>query len=58
MDRLGAVIQELRKFVAEREWGQFHDSKNLAMVIGSEAGELLAEYRWVSNRQAMKSARM
>jgi len=46
------VLVELRKFVAEREWQQFHDPKNLAMAIASEAGELLAEYRWVSNAEA------
>lgn len=54
MDRLEAVLQELRSFVAEREWGQFHDPKNLAMAIGSEAGELLAEYRWIDNAEADK----
>ena len=52
MDRLDGVMAELRAFVAEREWGQFHDPKNLAMAIGSEAGELLAEYRWVSSTHA------
>jgi len=43
MDRLEEVIRELRTFVAERDWKQFHDPKNLAMAIGSESGELLAE---------------
>jgi len=52
MDRLEAVVKELRAFVAEREWEQFHDPKNLAMAVASEAGELLAEYRWVSNTDA------
>ncbi|MER3423767.1 MAG: nucleotide pyrophosphohydrolase [Nitrospiraceae bacterium] len=52
MDRLEAVMNELREFVAEREWQQFHDHKNLAMAIASEAGELLAEYRWISNAEA------
>ncbi|MFQ5882746.1 MAG: nucleotide pyrophosphohydrolase [Candidatus Methylomirabilales bacterium] len=52
MDRLQEVVKELRAFVAEREWGQFHDPKNLAMAVASEAGELLAEYRWVSNAEA------
>lgn len=52
MDRLEEIVQELRAFVAERDWQQFHDPKNLAMAIGSEAGELLAEYRWVSNADA------
>jgi dCTP diphosphatase len=49
---LPALLTELRAFVAEREWAQFHDPKNLAMLIGSEAGELVAEYRWVRNEEA------
>lgn len=47
-----ALLEELRAFVAERDWSQFHDPKNLAMLLASEAGELLAEYRWVQNGQA------
>ena len=46
------LLRELRAFVAEREWGQFHDPKNLAMLLASEAGELCAEYRWVRNEEA------
>lgn len=42
----------LRDFVREREWNQFHDPKNLAMAVASEAGELLAEFRWVNNAEA------
>ena len=52
MDRVEKVVQELRAFVAEREWEQFHDPKNLAMALASEAGELLAEYRWIRNTDA------
>ena len=52
MERLKEVVGELRAFVAEREWEQFHDPKNLAMAVASEAGELLAEYRWVGNAEA------
>ena len=47
-----SLIEELRAFVAERDWSQFHDPKNLAMLLASEAGELLAEYRWVRNEMA------
>jgi NTP pyrophosphatase (non-canonical NTP hydrolase) len=49
---LAALLVALRQFVAERDWSQFHDPKNLAMLVGSEAGELLAEYRWVRNEEA------
>lgn len=52
LDRLESIVNDLRAFVAERDWRQFHDPKNLAMAVGSEAGELLAEYRWVANGEA------
>jgi dCTP diphosphatase len=48
-DRLEHLLLELRAFVRDRDWEQFHDPKNLAMAVASEAGELLAEYRWVTN---------
>jgi dCTP diphosphatase len=51
-DRLGDLMSELRTYVEERDWAQFHDPKNLAMLLASEAGELLAEYRWIPNEQA------
>ena len=47
-----SLVQELRAFVAERDWSQFHDPKNLAMLLASEAGELLAEYRFIPNDRA------
>jgi len=51
-DGLPSLIHELREFVRERDWEQFHDPKNLVMALVSEAGELAAEYRWVSNDEA------
>jgi dCTP diphosphatase len=52
MVTLESLIAELRVFVAERDWQPFHDPKNLAMLVASEAGELLAEYRWIANTSA------
>ena len=52
MGELTDIREELRAFVAERDWAQFHDPKNLAMLLGSEVGELLAEYRWVASNDA------
>lgn len=49
---LAELVQELREFVREREWEQFHDPKNLSMAVASEAGELVAEYRWVDASEA------
>jgi NTP pyrophosphatase (non-canonical NTP hydrolase) len=49
---LEVLVAELRHFVAERDWSQFHDPKNLTMLVASEAGELVAEYRWVPSAAA------
>jgi dCTP diphosphatase len=51
-DRLEAMLEDIRAFVAEREWEPYHDPKNLAMAVASEAGELAAELRWVDGRDA------
>ena len=40
MDKYRNVIGELIKFRDERDWEQFHDSKNLAVAISIEASEL------------------
>lgn len=48
-DRLEEALEALRAFSREREWEAFHDPKNLAMAIASEAGELLSELRWVAS---------
>ena len=42
------VIQALREFVEEREWGQFHTPENLAKSVSIEAAELLENYQWGS----------
>jgi NTP pyrophosphatase (non-canonical NTP hydrolase) len=52
MTSLDELRADLRAFVAARDWQQFHDPKNLAMLVASEAGELLAEYRWVRSEDA------
>ena len=57
MSDLESLVAELRQFVAEREWQQFHDPKNLAMLLASEVGELVAEYRWIDGRDADRCSR-
>lgn len=51
-DELGTLLEEIRAFVRDRDWEQFHDPKNLAMAVASEAGELVAELRWVPSEEA------
>ena len=42
------VIQALKEFVQERDWGQFHTPENLAKSVSIEAAELLENYQWGS----------
>lgn len=46
------LVERLRRFTGERQWSRFHDPKNLAMLVASEAGELLHLFRWVKNDDA------
>jgi NTP pyrophosphatase (non-canonical NTP hydrolase) len=40
------LIVALRKFVAERNWQQFHTAENLAKSISIESAELLELFQW------------
>ena len=40
-DSLLDIRARLRAFAAERDWDQFHNPKDLAIGISTEAGELL-----------------
>lgn len=40
MATLQQVMDAQREFAIERDWGQFHTPKNLAMALGGEVGEL------------------
>lgn len=40
------IIEALIKFRDERDWKQFHDSKNLALAISIEAAELNELFLW------------
>ena len=48
VDRMPAddVMPQLREFVRERDWAQFHSPENLAKSISIEAGELLECFQW------------
>lgn len=52
MPTLDELTTALRAFADARDWRQFHDPKNLAMLVASEAGELCAEYRWIPGDEA------
>ena len=46
MSEIEEIIEELIKFRNDRDWTQFHDSKNLAIAISIEAAELNEVFLW------------
>lgn len=49
MNDLKNTIQKLIDFRDQRDWEQFHTSKDLAAAISIEAGELLELFLWKEN---------
>jgi len=40
------IIEEIKLFRDNREWGVFHDAKNLAICLNVESSELLEIFLW------------
>lgn len=52
MNDIQEIIQTLIKFRDERDWEQFHDSKNLATAISIEAAELNELFLWKTIKES------
>lgn len=50
--RLELLLAALRDFRDSRDWARFHTPKNLAMAIAGEAGELAAEFQWLTPEES------
>ncbi|MTI46323.1 nucleotide pyrophosphohydrolase [Sporosalibacterium faouarense] len=46
MGSISRVANEVNKFAVDRNWGEAHNPKNLAMSIAIEAGELMEIFQW------------
>lgn len=46
MTDIQEITNELVKFRNDRDWAQFHDTKNLAVAISIEAAELNEIFLW------------
>ena len=53
MDIKKETIDECIEFVKERNWGQFHNPKDLAISLSLEASELLELFQWKDNDEAL-----
>ncbi len=45
------------RFVAVREWNQFHSPKNLVMALAVEVAELMEHFLWIDNDASHAAAR-
>ena len=54
---LAALKDAMRRFVAERDWEQFHSPKNLVMGLSVEAAELTEHFLWIDNEASQAVAR-
>lgn len=53
------ILKQLQRriieFRDERDWRKFHNPKDLAISLSIEAGELLENFQWKSNEEAIES---
>ncbi|MAN38457.1 MAG: nucleotide pyrophosphohydrolase [Opitutae bacterium] len=52
MNEFKKLLGLLEQFRDERDWGQFHDSKNLALALSIEAAELNELFLWKKEDEA------
>ncbi len=46
------LVEEIKKFRAERDWDQFHSPKNLVMALMVECAELAEHFQWLTQEQS------
>ena len=56
MSEIDTLKAEIRTFADARNWEQFHTPKNLSMAVAGEAGELVAEFQWLTADESRLSS--
>ena len=47
---------EIKAFIKERDWEQFHSPKNLAMALSVEVAEIVEHFQWLTEEQSTNLA--
>ena len=55
MNEIQHLAAEIKKFADTRDWEQFHTAKNLSMAVAGEAGELVAEFQWLTAEESKRA---
>jgi len=53
MSNLNELKNVIKEFVNERDWGKFHNPKNLSMSIAIESAELMEIFQWKSIEESV-----
>jgi len=53
---LAELAAEMKTFTESRGWSGYHTPKNLAMALAGEAGELVAEFQWLTAEECEREA--
>ena len=53
---LPALQQQLREFVAARDWARYHTPKNLVMAMSVEMAELVEHFQWLTPEESQALA--
>lgn len=56
MSEIQSLAAQIKAFADARDWEQYHTPKNLSMALAGEAGELLAEFQWLTSEQSMRQS--
>ena len=48
---LQEITEKIRIFRDERDWEQFHNPKDMAMALSIEAGELMEQFLWKTQKK-------
>lgn len=55
------TVQDLRlavkAFIEDRDWGQYHTPKNLAISIAIEAAEIMEHFQWLTPQESIERLR-
>jgi dCTP diphosphatase len=49
---LELLKNKLREFSEERDWGKYHNPKNLAMALSVETSELVEIFQWLTEQES------
>jgi NTP pyrophosphatase (non-canonical NTP hydrolase) len=49
-----SLNRQIKEFIKERDWEQYHSPKNLSMALSAEASEIVEIFQWLTEEQSFK----